>query len=140
MIGQTLYDKIWREHLVDEQPGGACLLYVDRHIVHEVDSPQAFGGLRRAGLAVRAPEKTLLVVDHNVPTSAAASPTRILRARRRSPISLKTPGCLASNITTSSTSGRVSATSSDRSRALRCRARPSFAATATLPPTAPSAR
>jgi len=70
----TLYDKIWRDHLVAEEPGGTSLLYVDRHIVHEVDSPQAFGGLRRAGLAVRAPEKTLLVVDHNVPTSDRTKP------------------------------------------------------------------
>jgi 3-isopropylmalate/(R)-2-methylmalate dehydratase large subunit len=69
MMHHTLYDKIWSEHLVDEQPDGTCLLYVDRHLVHEVDSPQAFAGLRRAGLPVRAPEKTLLVVDHNVPTS-----------------------------------------------------------------------
>jgi 3-isopropylmalate/(R)-2-methylmalate dehydratase large subunit len=70
----TLYDMIWSEHLVDEQPDGMCLLYVDRHIVHEVDSPQAFGGLRRAGLPVRPPEKTLLVVDHNVPTSDRTKP------------------------------------------------------------------
>jgi 3-isopropylmalate/(R)-2-methylmalate dehydratase large subunit len=70
----TLYDKIWSEHLVDEEPDGTCLLYVDRHLVHEVDSPQAFGGLRRAGLPVRAPEKTLLVVDHNVPTSDRTKP------------------------------------------------------------------
>ena len=71
---RTLYDMIWSEHLVDEEPDGTCLLYVDRHIVHEVDSPQAFGGLRRAGLTVRAPEKTLLVVDHNVPTSDRTKP------------------------------------------------------------------
>ena len=70
----TLYDMIWSDHLVDEEPDGTCLLYVDRHIVHEVDSPQAFAGLRRAGLAVRAPEKTLLVVDHNVPTSDRTKP------------------------------------------------------------------
>jgi 3-isopropylmalate/(R)-2-methylmalate dehydratase large subunit len=70
----TLYDKIWSEHLVDEEPDGTCLLYVDRHLVHEVDSPQAFGGLRRSGLPVRAPEKTLLVVDHNVPTSDRTKP------------------------------------------------------------------
>ena len=70
----TLYDKIWSDHVVVEQPGGTSLLYVDRHIVHEVDSPQAFAGLRRAGLAVRAPEKTLLVVDHNVPTSDRSKP------------------------------------------------------------------
>jgi 3-isopropylmalate/(R)-2-methylmalate dehydratase large subunit len=70
----TLYDMIWSDHLVDEEPDGTCLLYVDRHIVHEVDSPQAFAGLRRAGLPVRAPEKTLLVVDHNVPTSDRTKP------------------------------------------------------------------
>jgi 3-isopropylmalate/(R)-2-methylmalate dehydratase large subunit len=71
---ETLYDKIWRDHLVDEAPDGTCLLYVDRHLVHEVDSPQAFASLRRAGLPVRAPEKTLLVVDHNVPTSDRSRP------------------------------------------------------------------
>ena len=71
---QTLYDKIWRDHLVDEAPDGTCLLYVDRHLVHEVDSPQAFASLRRVGLPVRAPEKTLLVVDHNVPTSDRSRP------------------------------------------------------------------
>ncbi|MFZ1067506.1 MAG: 3-isopropylmalate dehydratase large subunit [Pseudolabrys sp.] len=70
----TLYDMIWSDHLVDEEPDGTCLLYVDRHIVHEVDSPQAFAGLRRTGLPVRAPEKTLLVVDHNVPTSDRTKP------------------------------------------------------------------
>lgn len=71
---QTLYDKIWRDHVVDETPDGTCLLYVDRHLVHEVDSPQAFGGLRRAGLPVKAPGRTLLVVDHNVPTSDRHQP------------------------------------------------------------------
>lgn len=71
---RTLYDKIWDDHIVDAQGDGTCLLYVDRHLVHEVDSPQAFAALRRAGLRVRAPEKTLLVVDHNVPTSDRQSP------------------------------------------------------------------
>jgi 3-isopropylmalate/(R)-2-methylmalate dehydratase large subunit len=70
----TLYDKLWRDHVVEEAPDGTCLLYVDRHLVHEVDSPQAFGGLRHAGLKVRSPEKTLLVVDHNVPTSDRNKP------------------------------------------------------------------
>ena len=65
----TLYDKIWRDHLVHEAADGTCLLYIDRHLVHEVTSPQAFEGLRIAGRRVRAPEKTLAVVDHNVPTS-----------------------------------------------------------------------
>ncbi len=70
----TLHDLIWADHLVDAQGDGTCLIYVDRHIAHEVDSPQAFGGLRRAGLVVKAPEKTLLVVDHNVPTSDRSLP------------------------------------------------------------------
>src|SRR5271156_1642160 len=65
----TLYDKIWDDHLVDEQPDGTCLIYIDRHLVHEVTSPQAFEGLRLSGRKVRAPDKTLLVVDHNVPTT-----------------------------------------------------------------------
>jgi 3-isopropylmalate/(R)-2-methylmalate dehydratase large subunit len=66
---RTFYDKIWADHLVDEQPDGTCLIYIDRHIVHEVTSPQAFEGLRLSGRKVRAPDKTLCVVDHNVPTS-----------------------------------------------------------------------
>ena len=66
---RTLYDKIWDDHIVDRQEDGTCLLYVDRHLVHEVTSPQAFEALRLAGRPVRAPQKTLAVVDHNVPTS-----------------------------------------------------------------------
>ncbi len=66
---RTLYDKIWDDHLVDEQADGTCLIYIDRHLVHEVTSPQAFEGLRIAGRSARAPDKTLAVVDHNVPTT-----------------------------------------------------------------------
>src|SRR6187402_3076077 len=66
---RTLYDKIWDDHLVDMQPDGTGLIYIDRHLVHEVTSPQAFEGLRTSGRKVRAPQKTLAVVDHNVPTS-----------------------------------------------------------------------
>ncbi|TIP55927.1 MAG: 3-isopropylmalate dehydratase large subunit [Mesorhizobium sp.] len=66
---RTLYDKIFDDHVVDRQDDGTCLLYVDRHLVHEVTSPQAFEGLRMTGRKVRHPEKTLAVVDHNVPTS-----------------------------------------------------------------------
>jgi len=66
---RTLYDKIWDDHLIEEAPDGACLIYIDRHIVHEVTSPQAFEGLRLSGRKVHAPDKTLLVVDHNVPTT-----------------------------------------------------------------------
>jgi 3-isopropylmalate/(R)-2-methylmalate dehydratase large subunit len=66
---RTLYDKIWDDHLIHEEPDGTALIYIDRHLVHEVTSPQAFEGLRLSGRKVRAPEKTLLVVDHNVPTT-----------------------------------------------------------------------
>ena len=66
---KTLYDKIWDAHLVHEEADGTSLLYIDRHLVHEVTSPQAFEGLRMAGRKVRAPEKTVAVPDHNVPTS-----------------------------------------------------------------------
>ncbi|MCW5715291.1 MAG: 3-isopropylmalate dehydratase large subunit [Bauldia sp.] len=69
MAATTLYDKIWTDHLVDDAPDGTALLYIDRHLVHEVTSPQAFEGLRMAHRKVHAPEKTLAVVDHNVPTS-----------------------------------------------------------------------
>ena len=66
---RTLYDKIWDDHLVTNNEDGTSLLYIDRHLVHEVTSPQAFEGLRLAGRKVRAPQRTLAVVDHNVPTT-----------------------------------------------------------------------
>ena len=66
---KTLYDKIWDAHLVHEEEDGTGLLYIDRHLVHEVTSPQAFEGLRMTGRKVRAPEKTVAVPDHNVPTT-----------------------------------------------------------------------
>jgi len=69
-MAKTLYDKIWDDHLVSTEADGTSLLYIDRHLVHEVTSPQAFEGLRLAGRKVRQPEKTLAVVDHNVPTTA----------------------------------------------------------------------
>ena len=68
-MAKTLYDKIFSDHVVEQSEDGTCLLYIDRHLVHEVTSPQAFEGLRMAGRKVRAPEKTLAVVDHNVPTT-----------------------------------------------------------------------
>jgi len=68
-MAKTLYDKIFEDHIVDQREDGTCLLYIDRHLVHEVTSPQAFEGLRMAGRGVRAPAKTLAVVDHNVPTT-----------------------------------------------------------------------
>ncbi|NQY61595.1 3-isopropylmalate dehydratase large subunit [Cognatishimia sp.] len=69
MSPKTLYDKIWDAHVAHEAEDGTCLLYIDRHLVHEVTSPQAFEGLRMAGRKVRAPEKTIAVPDHNVPTT-----------------------------------------------------------------------
>ena len=66
---QTLYDKIWNEHVVHQQDDGTALLYVDRHLIHEVTSPQAFEGLRLLKRKVRKPNLTLAVADHNVPTA-----------------------------------------------------------------------
>ncbi len=67
---RTLFDKIWDAHLVKEVEDGTAIIYIDRHLVHEVTSPQAFEGLRMAGRKVRSPERTLAVPDHNVPTTA----------------------------------------------------------------------
>ena len=66
---RTLYDKIWNEHLVHQQDDGTSLLFVDRHLIHEVTSPQAFEGLRNSKRKVRQPKLTLAVVDHNIPTT-----------------------------------------------------------------------
>ncbi|MHB1218592.1 MAG: 3-isopropylmalate dehydratase large subunit [Alphaproteobacteria bacterium] len=66
---RTLFDKVWDGHVVDRRDDGTCLLYIDRHLVHEVTSPQAFEGLRAAGRKVRRPDATLAVPDHNVPTT-----------------------------------------------------------------------
>ena len=84
MAPRTLYDKIWDDHVVETLPDGTSLLYIDRHLVHEVTSPQAFEGLRVAGRKVRSPERTLAVVDHNVPTDgplAWVSTTRKARSQ-----------------------------------------------------------
>ena len=69
MRPKTLFDKIWDDHIVDKQSDGTCLIYIDRHLVHEVTSPQAFEGLRNTGRKVRCPQSTFAVADHNVPTS-----------------------------------------------------------------------
>ena len=68
-MSYTIYDKIWNEHLVHEQEDGTSLLFVDRHLIHEVTSPQAFEGLRNSNRKVRQPKLTLAVADHNVPTT-----------------------------------------------------------------------
>lgn len=72
-MSRTLFDKLWDAHVVDRMEDGTCVLYIDRHLIHEVTSPQAFEGLRMAGRKVRRVENTIAVVDHNVPTS----PTRL---------------------------------------------------------------
>jgi 3-isopropylmalate/(R)-2-methylmalate dehydratase large subunit len=77
----TLYEKIWADHVVERREDGTCLIYIDRHLVHEVTSPQAFSGLRSAGRSVRRPDLTLAVPDHNLPTTA-----RVDAAGRRLPI------------------------------------------------------
>ncbi|HEU4820881.1 MAG TPA: aconitase family protein, partial [Qipengyuania sp.] len=66
---RTLYEKIWDAHVVERRADGTCLIYIDRHLVHEVTSPQAFEGLRAAGRNVRRPDLTLAVPDHNLPTT-----------------------------------------------------------------------
>ena len=71
---RTLFDKIWDSHLVNVQDDGTCLIYIDRHLIHEVTSPQAFEGLRNAGRKVRRPGATLAVVDHDVPTTDRSKP------------------------------------------------------------------
>ena len=78
---RTLYDRIWDAHLIHARPDGACLLYIDRHLIHEVTSPQAFARLRESGRTVRRPDLTLAVPDHNIPTtprrSASGAPLSI---------------------------------------------------------------
>src|SRR6266480_7232508 len=71
---QTLFDRIWSAHVVQELADGVALLYVDLHLVHEVTSPQAFAGLKREKRTVRRPERTLATVDHNVPTGERSIP------------------------------------------------------------------
>ncbi len=122
----TLYDKIWNDHLVHEADDGTCLLYIDRHLVHEVTSPQAFEGLRATGRKVRAPEKTLAVVDHNIPTTDRSKPNP-------DPESIEQMRVMAEN-------AREFGIEYYNEHDKRCPAPPSSAATATPPPMARSAR
>ena len=71
---RTLYEKIWDEHVVARREDGTALIYIDRHLIHEVTTPQAFEGLRKSGRRLRRPELTLAVPDHNVPTTDRARP------------------------------------------------------------------
>ncbi len=74
---RTLFDKIWDSHVVEKLPDGTCILYIDRHLVHEVTSPQAFEGLRMAGRRLRRPDCTIAVADHNIPTIGSRRPADI---------------------------------------------------------------
>src|SRR5271165_2328925 len=74
---RTLFDKIWDSHVVERLPDGTCILYIDRHLVHEVTSPQAFEGLRLAGRKLRRPDLTIAVADHNIPTLGPRTPADI---------------------------------------------------------------
>jgi 3-isopropylmalate/(R)-2-methylmalate dehydratase large subunit len=74
---RTLFDKIWDSHVVERLPDGTCILYIDRHLVHEVTSPQAFEGLRLAGRKLRRPDCTIAVADHNIPTVGSRKPADI---------------------------------------------------------------
>ena len=69
MAGKTLYDKLWDDHVVHREADGSCLIYIDRQLLHEVTSPQAFDGLRLAGRQPWRTERNLAVADHNVPTT-----------------------------------------------------------------------
>jgi len=73
-MAKSIYEKIWDAHLVHEEPGQDAILYIDRHFVHEVTSPQAFEGLRLAGRKVRRPELTFATMDHNIPTTDRSRP------------------------------------------------------------------
>src|ERR1700745_3105361 len=97
---RTLYDKIWEDHLVDEQPDGTCLIYIDRHLVHEVTSPQAFEGLGLARPKAAGPAQSSVRRTRRCwwstttsPPPTAASPIRTPKAPPRSPISRRTPSC-----------------------------------------------
>jgi 3-isopropylmalate/(R)-2-methylmalate dehydratase large subunit len=80
---RTLFDKIWDSHVVRQLPDGTCILYIDRHLVHEVTSPQAFEGLRMAGRKVRRPDATIAVADHNIPTVGSRVPADIVEEDSR---------------------------------------------------------
>ena len=74
MPPKTLYEKVWDSHVVSEEPGKPAVIYIDRHLVHEATSPQAFRGLKVAGRKVRRPDLTFSVMDHSVPTKKTATP------------------------------------------------------------------
>jgi 3-isopropylmalate/(R)-2-methylmalate dehydratase large subunit len=94
----TLYDKLWNAHVIEERDDGACLIYIDRHLVHEVTSPQAFESLRLASRTVRRPSLTLAMPDHNVPTSARPLPADTLQPDSARQIDALASNCLQFDI------------------------------------------
>lgn len=90
-MGQTLFDKIWDAHVISEIEGGQQVIYIDRHFIHEVTSPQAFGGLRERGLPVARPQQTVATADHNVPTIDQDKPIREPLSRKQ--VAMLTDNC-----------------------------------------------
>ena len=80
-MAKNIVEKIWERHLVHEEPGNDAILYIDRHYVHEVTSPQAFEGLRLADRGVRRPDRTVATMDHNVPTTDGPITDEMARAQ-----------------------------------------------------------
>ena len=121
MHARTLYDKLWDSHVVRNEADGTALLYIDRHLVHEVTSPQAYEGLRLAGRKPWRVGSIVATADHNTPTKDWHLGIRepISRMQVETPTS---PPPAPRPTSRSSTSGRASSTSSGRNRAPRCRA------------------
>ena len=107
---KTLFEKIWDSHLVDVAEDGTSLLYIDRHLVHEVTSPQAFEGLRLSGRKVLRPEATLAVPDHNVPTTDRSKPIEDETSRIQVETWRRTAASSASRCSACATSGKASST------------------------------
>jgi 3-isopropylmalate/(R)-2-methylmalate dehydratase large subunit len=93
MTGRTLYDKLWDDHVIHTEDDGTAILYIDRHLLHEVTSPQAFDGLRLAGRPVRRPDRTLATADHNVPTDGTPVAARIKDALSRTQVETLERNC-----------------------------------------------
>src|SRR2546428_13562779 len=87
-IAKTMFEKIWDQHIVRDVPGESTVLYIDRHLVHEVTSPQAFAGLQAAGRKVHRPDATITVLEHNVPTIPGRSMQEVVN--QESALSIRT--------------------------------------------------
>ena len=96
-MSKTIFDKVWEKHIVDRIPNGPSILYIDKHLIHEVTSPQAFASLNKKNLKVLRPEKTIATADHNVPTIDQHLPIR--EALSRNQVDTLTKNCKEHNIT-----------------------------------------